>query len=195
MEAAEKPTDASALWYQVVDDDSLRQGDLFRGLVAYWAKAPAGDGTEVEVGTVSGDFIIVSASCDVDQKGYDYVLLNRVYAADETNLGLKGDDLQKAIEVIRRGLHPARFLLSSTESINPSLPLSFVTSKQHTLLSIQYLRSKCVGPRLRLRSPLREAFGSWVAACFGRVGIELSAQIPRLSANLYPGQVLKHAGE
>lgn len=195
MGADEKLPNQSALWYRVVVDASLRQGDLFRNVTAYWVKEPTGDGGEADVGAVTGDFIVASASCDVDQKGYEFVLLHRVFPANDSTLSLSGDELLKAIEVMRRGLHPTRFLLSSSDAVTPALPLSFATSKQHALVSISYLRAQCVGPRLRLRSPIRESYGSWVAACFGRVGIETEAQIPRASKILYPGQVLKHTDE
>ncbi len=184
-------------WYEIVEDDSLRQGDVFRDLIAYW---PPDDLECFEAEPPStfqpvfkferGDFIIASASCDLDQPGYPYAILARVLPASSENLKATGKELEQKLEVIRLGLLPVSFLLAPYKSIEPSFPLSIVQHKVHALLPTAYVRRCCSRKRLRLRHPLREKFGNWVGSSFSRVGPEDQTQIPK-KATIFPAQVLK----
>ena len=64
------------------------------------------------------------------------------------------------------------------------------------LLPVSYLKRRCTGPRLSLRSPRRESFGAWAGAHLARVGIEDDEQIRFAgNSNLFPAQVLKAVSE
>src|SRR5207253_1578987 len=82
----------AGLWYEIVEDSSLRQGDIFRKLLvfAFPQDLPilGRDPTPEEVIPVNaawyvGDWIIMSASCDVDRETatYPFVLVCRVWPA------------------------------------------------------------------------------------------------------------------
>src|SRR5206468_10044413 len=122
-----------------------------------------------------GDWIIMSASCDVDRpQGYPHVLLGRVLPATPENFGLRdeGKEFQKRVEVVRKGLDPSKFLLAEHPGVSPAFPLSVVQFRVHVTMPIDYLRRSAVGRRLRLRHPFRESFGNWVGANMSRVGPE-----------------------
>jgi hypothetical protein len=184
-------------WYEVVDDTSLRQGDIFRNLLAFWPEegiAPT-DAELVPDGYAKlefqrADFIIASASCDVGQRNYPYALLSRIVTASEANLNASGKDFDSRIEVIRQGLVPSQFLLAPCGFVEPALELSLVQHKVHTLLPVPYLQKCCTGKRLRMKHPHRERFGNWVGGNFARVGPEDSTLIPQ-KAKMFPAHILK----
>jgi hypothetical protein len=175
-------------WYEIVEDSSLRQGDIVRNLVAFalpqslpvLRKIPGPD-QHLPIEALLGDWIIMSASCDVahTSKKYPYILVGRVLEATSEKLGgAKGKKLQSVIEVIRRGWDPGKFLLAECPDVDPPFSRSFAQFRPHLTLPHGYLERACVGKRLRLRSPFRESFGNWVGNNFSRVGIEEGAEIP-----------------
>jgi hypothetical protein len=182
-------------WYEVVEGDSLRQGDLFRRLLVFvlpqdlevLGREPAADERiPVKAGWDIADWIVMSASCDVarDSGRYPHVLLARVWPA--TSLNAKGKKLDEALEAIRRGYDHRRFLLSEDPRIDPPLKRSFVEFRPHFTVPLDYLKRACVAPRLRLRSPFRESFGNWVGAGFSRVGVEDDSQLPEYATGTSP---------
>jgi hypothetical protein len=183
-------------WYQVVENDSLRQGDLFRSLLVFWpskdlepSDTDPGAETRVPFDWGRGDYIVLSASCDVDQRGYPYVLMGRVVPATSQHLKCSEKELAQQIEVRRQGLVPSQFLLAPFQDIEPPFHLSLVTWKTHALIPIEYLRRSCTMPRLRLKSPHRERFGNWAGTNLSRVGPETDAQIPR-GPQIFPAHVI-----
>jgi hypothetical protein len=175
-------------WYEIVEDSRLRQGDIVRNLVAFalpqslqvLRKIPSPN-QHLPVEGILGDWIIMSASCDVahTSKKYPYILVGRVLEATSEKLGgAKGKKLQSVIEVIRKGWDPGKFLLAECPNVDPHFPRSFAQFRPHLTLPHEYLGRACVGKRLRLRSPFRESFGNWVGNNFSRVGIEEGAEIP-----------------
>jgi hypothetical protein len=194
------PDTISPPWYEVVADQTLRQGDIFLQLPALWLpaglkppdpkdKAPL----EVNIHYLHADWIILSASCELDRAGQANVLLCRVFSATHENLQTKNEkDLSERLEVIRRGFDPRRFLLAEHPS-EPRMPLSFAGYRTQVFLPDDYVRLHCTGPRLRMRPPHRENFGNWAGGNLGRVGIEEADQI-RFSGKppyIGPTQVLR----
>lgn len=185
-------------WYEVVEGDSLRQGDIFQSLLAIWPsqaieppETPDSDESLKQVDVSRSNFIVTSASCDVDQKDYPYVLLSRlVTTEDAVTKQPNAKEKARALEVIRRGFAPSQFLLPSCKLGPVPLVASVVLHKTHTLLPIAYLKKSCTKPRLRLRHPFREKFGNWVGANFSRVGPEDAVGIPSL-ASIFAAQILE----
>lgn len=178
-------------WYEPVEgNDTLRQGDIFRGLLVYTLPqdlpapdTPPAPGSRIPVDVVwaRGDWIIMSASCDVDRPAdvYPHVVLGRVLPPTRDVLGTKSDkEHNERIEVIKKGLEPGRFMLSECPSAAPPFPQSVVQYRVHLTMPSSYLRRNCAGQRLRLRSPFRESFGNWVGANISRVGPETHTLIP-----------------
>lgn len=187
-------------WYEVVRDDSLRQGDIFRDILAFWLpeglplREPSGeDQITISVQYQRGAWIVMTASCDLERNNRGHVLLSRVIEATAANLNNVQTEKERLerLEVMRRGFDPLRYLLAE-HAEEPQLPLSFVGYRTQVLLPIKYLRRNCAGQRLRLRSPHRERFGVWAGANLSRVGLEDAEQI-RFPGKTFvgPAQVLR----
>jgi hypothetical protein len=192
-------------WYvPLVGDQTLRQGDIFRDLLIYSfpqdlpvpaARPAPGASIPVDVEWARGDWIIMSASCDVDRPArfYPQVVLGRVLPATPVTLGTHGDkEYAERIEVLKKGLEPTRFMLAQCPPATPPLPLSVVQYRVHVTMPADYLRRNCEAERLRLRHPIREVFGSWVGANIARVGPEDHILIPpNPDVRTWPVHVLK----
>lgn len=191
-------------WYDLGEFKNLRQGDILRGLTVLWfpqdmaideqalAKAAAGEGAEVEVEAEysKGDWIVFTASCEMDNDPDAQVLLGRVLEATQTNLKAPDEEqLKQRLEVIKRGQYPTRFLLAEFENCEPPFLRSIVDFHFQVQMPIQYLLRTAQGPRLRMNSPFREQFGNWVGACMSRVGPENFMLIPRIVKQLFDAQV------
>ena len=180
-----------ASWYDIVTDASLRQGDIFRNMIAFWlpqnlpkfdADPQEGEAIEANPIFARADWIILSASCDVDRSTPFHVLFARVIEASQTNLKAETAKVHKEkLEVLRQGYDPARFLLARNDDASPPFPQSFVEYRVQAFLPGEYVRRHCDEPRLRLKSPFREKFGNWAGASLSRVGIEDAIQIPRVA--------------
>lgn len=159
------------------------------------AEDPPSESTELTIRPewVVGDWIIMSASCDVDRdaKQYPQALLGRVLPATLDTFGVKTDkEFNERAEVVRKGLEPAKFLLPEHPQVQPPFPLSVVQYRVHVTMPTDYLRRRCDGRRLRLKHPFRESFGTWVGANIGRAGPETSTLIPQF-AKPFPTHALK----
>lgn len=182
-------------WYETVDDRSLRQGDIFVDLACYWLSSDlAPDTPSPSVAKAVGTWIVAQASCDMEARGLERVVVLEVLDASRKTLRIGEEapksELKKRLEVIRRGAYPRRFLLPQRSEGKVLIPLSVVSWDSLATLPTKYLRRHyCERPRLRLRSPLREKFGNWVGARFSAVGPENEAVIPRF-ASVYDHHVL-----
>ena len=193
----------STHWYDVVADQSLRQGDLLRDLLVFWlpqdlpyrAGGPKdGEIVNLQAEFARGDWIVMDASCDVDQNPNWQVLLARVLPVSREMLGENSDkSLATRLEVLRKNLEPTKFLLAECPTIAPPFPRSFVQWRVRGLVPIQYLKRSCIGERLRLKHPHRERFGAWAGANLSRIGPEDDTLIPppEKKTSTYPTDILR----
>jgi hypothetical protein len=125
-------------WWAVVAETRLRQGDVFRNLtlpyfdteLVRFADALAGADAQTSVSLphqiVRGDWILLDASCDVDQDGgrppaISQLLIARVLPATKENLRASADkELPERHEALKNGLAPNKFLLAPCSG-TPSL--------------------------------------------------------------------------
>jgi len=185
-------------WYEIAEGTNLRQGDIFRELVVYWfpqdVPLPEGDpdeGPAVPAEGVRGDWIVLTASCDLDQRRCLHVLLARIFPIKRETLRLRdNEDLDEYREVIRLGYYPSKFMLAEYPRIEPPFPLSFVEYRQNFTMPIDYIHRACSGKRLRLRHPVREKFGNWLGSCLAAVAPEDDVTIPRFK-QLFPARILR----
>jgi hypothetical protein len=199
--AGSETIDVGESWYEVVADDSLRQGDIVRDLTAIWL-APdlpvlSEESEAAKVEFARGDWIVLSASCDLDRMTPSQVLMARILPATHEILQTKDEKTRRErLEVLRRGFDPLRFLLPP-HAKDPKAELSFVTYRSQVLLPIAYVRKHCTKLRLRLRSPHREKFGNWAGTNLARVGVEDAEQIRFAGKDLFigPAKVLESVGE
>lgn len=194
-----------AHWYELAGFADLRQGDILRGLTTLWfpkdlivdeEAVAEGNDLETRPAYKKGDWIVFTASCDMENNSDCQVLLGRLIEANQANLKAQTEaQFSERLEVIRRGQYPTRFLLPEFSAAGFAFPRSVVDFHFHVLMPIQYLLRVAASPRLRMQSPLRELFGNWVGACFSRVGVETKMQIPRVVERLYDKQVLRATAE
>ncbi len=160
-------------------------------MLAFWlpqdlprfdADPPDGAPVEVHPQFARGNWIILSASCDIDRAVDAHVLFARVVEASQENLKAESPKVHKEkLEVLRQSYDPARFLLAKNDDADPPFPQSFVEYRHQLLLPTGYVQRHCDGPRLRLKPPLREKFGNWAGANLARVGVEEASQIPKIT--------------
>ena len=203
-------------WYDIVTADNLRQGDIIRALaIPYFddeivgmagdidaASKEGADAAPVPVQCARADWIVLDASCDVDhgdarRPAVSHVLLVRVVSADLAGLSAKTEkELKERCEALRQGLVYSKFLLAACPRLEPNFPLSLVEYRQRSLLPHGYVLAGATrsGPRLRLRSPIRERFGNWAGAAISRVGPEEVATIDPFVPTLHDAQKLRAVG-
>jgi len=191
-------------WYDIIEGTAvLRQGDIFRDLLVYCfpqdlpvvAAPKPGEKINVQGEWLpGGDWIVMSASCDVERpQTYPHVLIGRVLPVTSTNLGTANPkEAGQRHEVIRKGLDPSKFMLAECPSCD--FPRSFVQYKTHVTMPAGYLIRHCQAKRLRLRHPFRESFGNWVGANIARVGPETHHAIPPIEdVTVWAAHVLRAA--
>jgi hypothetical protein len=188
-------------WYELAAFDNLRQGDILRGLTVLWfpqgltvdeAKVATRENIEVEPDYKKDDWIVLTASCDMENNPNAQVLLGRVFEANQANLKAPNDaQFKERLEVLKRGQYPNRHLLAEFEDGAFRFPQSVVDFHFHALMPIQYLLRAAASPRLRMKSPFREQFGNWAGGCISRVGPETSMQIPKIVEHLWDKQILR----
>lgn len=204
----------TAHWYEIAEGPRLRQGDILRALpllyfddellriaggIADAAARGSAEGLEVPVKCIAGDWILLDASCDIDQAdgrtaGLSQVLIARVVPAEPQFLQANGEkETRERREALRQGLAPSKFLLAECSAIDPAFPLSYVEYRQRFTVPHAYATAAAQrsGRRLRLKHPWREKFGNWVGSAISRVGPEDEALIPPFVQRLHQAQQLR----
>jgi hypothetical protein len=173
-------------WYEVIQGESLLQGDILRAcpvvqLVGGVPWPPAPDAA-VEVDLVEVDLILMTQSCDLENDKVEDVLLAQVIAWPVVvkNEVEKGNTVVKAREFRKKlieGIVPGLSLLHKREQ-QPALPWSVVDFHRLFTLPKAFVRRVVAGagPRLRLRSPYREHLAQAFARYFMRVGLPHDAR-------------------
>lgn len=164
----EKPPDGAVVdceWYDITQGDSLEQGDLLLGVRAPRAIADpsAVGGYRILVGT--GDYVVLSQTCDLENEKVREVLLANVLTYQELAqevTAARGTDFRNA-QI--KGSEVSYFLLHRFDG-PPSVEWSVINFHQLRLVDIGFCRehARNLGPRLRLVSPYKEN----LAQSFGR---------------------------
>ena len=172
---------AESFW-EKVKTDSLRQGDVISNcMVPEFAPDYGRNGKVHEVPVKEYDLIIVSQSCDLENKKLDLVTLCPIYSIknfEEHNPDFKK---KRAWERVRKGREEGLHLLSSYDEPDNNRKAMVVVYKAIYSLPFVYLERKVkkLGDRYRLKSPYLEHFSQSFARFFMRVG--LPSQIPEYS--------------
>lgn len=152
-------------WYEVIDGDSLEQGDLLSSVVTPRAiiDPEVEGGYRIRVGSTS--YIILSQTCDLEHDKVPEVLLASIRTYQE--LAHEAESARKTgfREALIQGAEFAYFLLHQFDG-PPKLEWSIVNFHQLRLVDIKSCRVQAqeLGPRLRLVSPYKES----LAQSFGR---------------------------
>lgn len=187
-------------WYEIIENDSLRQGDLFRDLVVpllpdsleLMNADEIRPETSIDLQWKKGTWILFSASCDLEaEHSVPFALLGLVVPLDDILGSGKTRNRRQRGEIVRRGLMPSKFRLVENPEASPAFADSVVDYRVHVTVPVPFLRRACIGPRLRLKPPFREQFGSWVGWNISRVGIENEMQIERDTAGVSDARLLE----
>ena len=74
-------------WYETVEDQSLRQGDIFIDLMCYWFSSDLEpDSPAPPVRKASGTWIVAQASCDMEARDLERVVVLEVLPASKQTL-------------------------------------------------------------------------------------------------------------
>ncbi len=170
-------------WYEVVEGESLMQGDIIMRCPVPQVRLlrlPMKNGDEVQVKVETRDLVVLSQSCDLEQNKVDEVLLAEVHAWEAVrdvelaagNVIAKGKKFRQAIV---RGNIPGYSLLKQR---HPDLPWSIADLHQLHVLpkDLVVARVRDAGPRLRLRPPYREHLSQAFARFYMRVGLPHDAK-------------------
>lgn len=157
---------ADQQWYEITQGESLEQGDLLPGVRAprVLIDSSADGGFRILVGT--GDYVILSQTCDLENDKVREVLLASVLTYQEMAHEVGAAARSTAFrEALIKGADFAYFLLHRFDG-PPNLEWSVVNFHQLRLIDTEFCRNHArnLGLRLRLVSPYKEN----LAQSFGR---------------------------
>jgi hypothetical protein len=160
----EIPEGKSVEWYEIVDDDSLEQGDIL--LSVRTPRALVSKDGQLEVLDGSGGYIILSQTCDLENDKVREVLLASIISYQQLAHEIGGiARSSKFREAVIQGTDISYFLLHEFTA-TPKLEWSLANFHQLRLADISSCRRQVVelGPRLRMVPPYKEH----LAQSFGR---------------------------
>lgn len=172
-------------WYEIVQGDSLVQGDMFfmcpvATVVGPWS-FPI-DEKQISYEILQMNVIVMTQSSDLENQKTDLVLLacfndwqtTVLTEYQKGNTAIRSRDFRKKLI---EGNIPGLSLLHKHEA-EPQLDWSIVDFHRLYTLPKSFLAqyAKSLGPRLRLRSPYREHLAQAFARYFMRVGLPHDAK-------------------
>ncbi len=170
-------------WYELIGDDTLRQGDLLERCPIMFPPEDVNEvingEQEIEYGEV--DVVVLSQSCDLIADKISIVQVCPYYEIDELEWIKKsnGDkDANKRKESIRRGFVAGYHLLNKCDIESFERNYVAVDFRNTYGVALNFLNNLVQQKenRLRLNSPYREHLSQAFARFFMRVG--LPANIP-----------------
>lgn len=165
-------------WYKVVnDDDTLEQGDILNDCPILIPHKDIVTNPEVVIKTY--DIIVMSQSCDLEQRKLDLVLVSPIWKMsdfEQSNAFYKGN---KAKEGLRRGYIPGYHLLNKSTISGFEKEYLVVDFRNVYGINFEFIIDFANNQekRLRLLSPYKEHLSQAFARFFMRVG--LPSDIPQ----------------
>jgi len=172
-------------WYKVViNDDTLEQGDILNDCPIVIPSQDIATNSEVVIKTY--DVIVMSQSCDLEQKKLDLVLVSPIWEMsdfEKNNSFYRGE---KAKEALRRGFIPGYHLLNKSAISGFEKDYLVVDFRNVYGVNFDFIVefSSNQEKRLRLLPPYKEHLSQAFARFFMRVG--LPSEIPKF----YAGNIL-----
>src|SRR5271157_131648 len=174
-------------WYEVTDGATLRQCDILMGCPVLrldgrlqWPVEPS---ATLPIRIEKYDSIILTQSCDLENRKVEDVLLAQVIAwrvlvrqeLERNNQIVKKKEFRKALI---DGNTPGQALLHKHEG-EPHLDWSIVSFPRLYTIQKNFLEEFALqrGPRLRLRSPYREHIAQAFTRFVMRVGLPYNARL------------------
>ncbi|MCT2535692.1 hypothetical protein NC661_06535 [Aquibacillus koreensis] len=160
-------------WYELVNDDSLEQGDIFKevNVVIPTTELLNGDSDTIDV--IAYDVIILTQSCDLDNSKTPWVQVTPITPLSEMQKISEVFGHKKPLESLRRG-HEAKYHLINECTISGyEEEICLVDFRNVFTVPFNYIKDKAsIGNnRLRLKSPYKEHLSQAYAKFFMRVGL------------------------
>ncbi len=159
-------------WFQV-HEATLRQGDyLPRCLVPVFASGLTGSGTQ-EVIADEFDLILLTQSCDLEQRKVRLVAASPIYPLAEFEAVNPAFARKGRWNEVLKGRAEGLHLLASPHNPDNNREALVVDFREIYSLPYDYLAERAIqlGPRWRLKSPYLEHFSQAFARFFMRVGL------------------------
>lgn len=167
-------------WYEAVDGDSILQGDFLSKCPvlmppADFPKKEAGDAT-VKVKVLEFDVVVMSQSCDLEEKKIDLVLVCPHWSLQEVGESNEYFKSTKGKNDLRRGNVPGYHLLGSCDLDRIKHELRVVDFRAVYSVPFEFIRqfAKASGKHARLLPPYREHLSQAFARFFMRVGLPVN---------------------
>lgn len=159
-------------WYEVVEDSVLLQGDFINSCPIVIPNKGI-ESRKISAEVIEYDVVIMSQSCDLEQKKLDLVLVCPIWSLnefEEKNPNYKSKEMK---ESLRRGYLPGYHLLNKCEINEFKMDYLVVDFRSVYSVPFDFLidLAKGKGRRLRLLPPYREHLSQAFARFFMRVGL------------------------
>jgi hypothetical protein len=167
-------------WWETVNGPNLAQGDvLLDCVVPVMPDDVATSATQTGRYTFQGDLydlIVVTQSCDLENRKAPLVALCPVFALDMWEAANAASRQRGRWEQVRQGRIEGLHLLAGFEVPDNNRKAIVVDFRQIFSLPVGYLEQRTIalGERHRLRSPYLEHFSQGFARFFMRVGLPSS---------------------
>jgi hypothetical protein len=168
---ANVPT-STAFWIKI-EGVGLSQGDFLPGCLVPNFPPDFGSSSSNEVQIATADLIVVTQSCDLENKKVAFVALCPIYSLTAFEAFNPGFKKKGVWEDVRQGRREGLYLLPSPEHPENNRDALVVDFRQIISLPVDYVTAHAgkLGPRWRLQSPYLEHFSQAFARFFMRVGL------------------------
>src|SRR5208337_1004576 len=162
-------------WYQLVQDDSLEQGDLFEGCPVFFPPEEIAETVSdaAEFRWEERDIIVMTQTCDLigGRENVTEVLLCPVWKRSELSEGHLSTP--RGLEDARRGNLPGFHMLAECTLGELRREVRIVDFRRIYSLPLGFMRRRAATDRARLRllPPYREHLSQAFARFFMRVGL------------------------
>lgn len=167
---------ASFLWYEIVTNSGLEQGDFFFScrIPSFLPGTIAADEQEqVDIDLREYDIVIITQSCDLSTSKVENVLVCPVFPVSDAEQWGEHFRTPKGKDDIRKGNVPGLHMLAGCDLDNFTAPIRVVSFRQTFSLPFHQVRilAETTNPRLRLLPPYREHLAQAFARFIMRVGL------------------------
>jgi hypothetical protein len=159
-------------WYEIVEGDRLLQGDFIKQCQIILPPNTIELG-KVHAEVIEYDVVIMSQSCDLEQKKLELVLVCPIWSLSEFEIKNPNFKSGKMKESLRRGYLPGYHLLNKCEIDGFQTDYLIVDFRNVYSVPFDFIveLAKKKGKRLRLLPPYREHLSQAFARFFMRVGL------------------------
>jgi hypothetical protein len=159
-------------WFELIQNtDELQQGDTISDCLCPVVVDPKDElikpSAKVGVDYVEYDVVILTQSCDIEQKNVDHVVVAVTYPFEDLH-ARKG-----FMDEIRKRRHRSLYLMDPIDEQGFKRPAFVVDFRRLFVVPLPKLRDLALsmGSRVRMRSPFREDLSQYFGLYLSRVGL------------------------